>query len=150
SRARSPSGSKRCACSSRRASSRATRRSRRSARTSRRSSAPTSRSRASLASSSVKASRSRRLRTSRRKSRRWPAAETPVRLAAGSIDLDEIHHYYTIHGLEGRGRAADAVYDRAVPRAADWAESLGVPLTFFVVGADLARPENVETVRTLA
>ena len=73
-----------------------------------------------------------------------------MRLAAVSIDLDEIHHYYAIHGLEGRGRATDAVYDRAVPRAADWAESLGVPLTFFVVGSDLARPENVETVRALA
>jgi len=73
-----------------------------------------------------------------------------LKLAAISIDLDEIHHYYAIHGLEGRGRAADAVYDRAVPRAADFAQSLGVPLTFFVVGSDLARAENVETVRTLA
>jgi hypothetical protein len=73
-----------------------------------------------------------------------------MRLAAISIDLDEIHHYYAIHGLEGRGRQTDLVYDRAVPRAADWAQSLGVPLTFFVVGRDLARSENVETVRALA
>ena len=62
-----------------------------------------------------------------------------MRLAAISIDLDEIHHYYAIHGLEGRGRTTDLVYDRAVPRASDWASALGVPLTFFVVGSDLAR-----------
>lgn len=73
-----------------------------------------------------------------------------MRLAAISIDLDEIHHYYAIHGLEGRGRKTDLVYDRAVPRASDWAQALGVPLTFFVVGGDLARSENVETVRALA
>ena len=73
-----------------------------------------------------------------------------MRLAAISIDLDEIHHYYAIHGLEGRGRTTDLVYDRAVPRASDWASALGVPLTFFVVGSDLARSENVETVRSLA
>jgi len=72
-----------------------------------------------------------------------------MRLAAISIDLDEIHHYYAIHGLEGRGRTTDLVYDRAVPRASDWASALGVPLTFFVVGSDLARSENVETVRAL-
>ena len=73
-----------------------------------------------------------------------------MRLAAISMDLDEIHHYYAIHGLEGRGRTTDLVYDRAVPRASDWASALGVPLTFFVVGSDLARSENVETVRALA
>jgi hypothetical protein len=73
-----------------------------------------------------------------------------MRLAAVSIDLDEIHHYYAIHGLVGRGRAAHAVYDRAVPRACDWAQALGIPLTFFVVGRDLDRPENVETARAVA
>jgi hypothetical protein len=51
-----------------------------------------------------------------------------MRLAAISIDLDEIHHYYAIHGLDGRGRAADAVYDRAVARAGAWAGSHGVCL----------------------
>lgn len=72
-----------------------------------------------------------------------------MRLAAVSIDLDEIHHYYAIHGLPVAERAAHVVYDRAVPRAADWAQGLGVPLTFFVVGRDLERAENAETVRTL-
>jgi len=73
-----------------------------------------------------------------------------MRLASISIDLDEIHHYYAIHGLEGRGRTTDLVYDRAVPRASEWAQALGVPLTFFVVGSDLSRSENVETLRALA
>jgi peptidoglycan-N-acetylglucosamine deacetylase len=72
-----------------------------------------------------------------------------MRLAAVSIDLDEIHHYYAIHGLTAAGRAEHAVYDRAVPRASEWAESLGLPLTFFVVGRDLERPENAETARAL-
>jgi peptidoglycan/xylan/chitin deacetylase (PgdA/CDA1 family) len=72
-----------------------------------------------------------------------------MKLAAVSIDLDEIHHYYAIHGLPAAARGAHVVYDRAVPRAADWAESLRVPLTFFVVGRDLERPENSETVRAL-
>ncbi len=72
-----------------------------------------------------------------------------MRLAAVSIDLDEIHHYYAIHGLKAAGRAQHAVYDRAVPRASDWAQSLGLPLTFFVVGRDLERPENAETARAL-
>ena len=72
-----------------------------------------------------------------------------MRLAAVSIDLDEIHHYYAIHGLGSPERAAHLVYDRAVPRASDWAAGLGVPLTFFTVGRDLERPENAETARSL-
>ncbi len=73
-----------------------------------------------------------------------------MRLAAVSVDLDEIHHYYAIHGLPAAERAAHVVYDRAVPRASDWAQSFGLPLTFFVVGRDLERSENAETVRTLS
>jgi hypothetical protein len=72
-----------------------------------------------------------------------------MRLAAVSIDLDELHHYFAIHGLGTPERAAHVVYDRAVPRASDWAQSLGVPLTFFTVGSDLERPENAETARAL-
>jgi hypothetical protein len=72
-----------------------------------------------------------------------------MKLAAVSIDLDEIHHYFAIHGLAAPGQAAHAVYDRAVPRASDWAVALGVPLTFFVVGRDLERPENAETAGAL-
>jgi peptidoglycan-N-acetylglucosamine deacetylase len=72
-----------------------------------------------------------------------------MKFAAVSIDLDEIHHYYAIHGLPVVERAAHVVYDRAVPRASDWAQGLGLPLTFFVVGRDLERPENAETARTL-
>lgn len=73
-----------------------------------------------------------------------------MRLAAVSIDLDEIHHYHAIHGLPAPERAAHVVYDRAVPRASDWAEAMRLPLTFFVVGRDLERGENAETARAVA
>lgn len=69
-------------------------------------------------------------------------------LLAVSVDLDEIHHYYAIHGLDGAS-AARAVYERAVPRLADWAEQRGILLTWFVVGQDLERPANAEAMRRL-
>jgi hypothetical protein len=72
-----------------------------------------------------------------------------MRLAAVSIDLDELHHYFAIHGLAAPEAAAHLVYDRAVPRASDWAQGLGLPLTFFAVGSDLERSENAETARAL-
>ena len=64
------------------------------------------------------------------------------RLAAVSIDLDETHHYRRIHGLPRRDEAAHAVYDLAIGRALAFARTLGVPITFFAVGDDLARSEN--------
>ena len=65
------------------------------------------------------------------------------RLCAISIDLDEIRHYFAIHGLQGATpAAANAVYDRALPRFDDLAAGERIPLTYFVVGADVARPEN--------
>lgn len=65
------------------------------------------------------------------------------RLCAISIDLDEIRHYFAIHGLGGATpAAANAVYDRALPRFDDLAAGERVPLTYFVVGADVARPQN--------
>jgi peptidoglycan-N-acetylglucosamine deacetylase len=74
-------------------------------------------------------------------------AEGPARaggpgapLAAVSVDLDETPLYAALHGLR-RGAPFDphAVYDRALPRLLAWAEARGLPLTLFVVGADLAR-----------
>jgi peptidoglycan/xylan/chitin deacetylase (PgdA/CDA1 family) len=65
------------------------------------------------------------------------------RLCAISIDLDEIRHYFAIHGLTGGATAApNAVYDRALPRFDDLAAGESVPLTYFVVGADVAREQN--------
>jgi len=56
---------------------------------------------------------------------------------AVSIDLDELHLYRSIHGLPSATKAARVVYEVAVPRALGFARSLGIPLTFFAVGADL-------------
>jgi len=66
-----------------------------------------------------------------------------------SVDLDETHHYRAVHGLAGSGVGTE-VYGRAVPRLSDWARQRGIPLTWFVVGHDLARNENAEAVRRLA
>ena len=71
------------------------------------------------------------------------------RLCALSVDLDEIHHYFAIHGLASDGRAEHAVYDVALARMGDVAASLGVPLTLFAVGDDLARPASVAALRAL-
>jgi hypothetical protein len=73
-----------------------------------------------------------------------------VKLASVSIDLDEIHHYHAIHGLPEATRVRHAVYDVAVPRAAEWARSLDVPLTWFAVGRDLERKENARALEGLA
>ncbi|HRG97967.1 MAG TPA: polysaccharide deacetylase family protein [Polyangiaceae bacterium] len=62
-----------------------------------------------------------------------------MKLAAISVDLDEIPNYYAIHGLSPPTAAAALVYDLAVPRLMDEAAAGGYPLTLFAVGADLAR-----------
>lgn len=69
-----------------------------------------------------------------------------MKLASVSVDLDELHHYFALHGLEQRA-GSHLVYDLAVPRSLDWARSLDVPLTFFAVGRDLARAENAAVLR---
>jgi peptidoglycan-N-acetylglucosamine deacetylase len=75
----------------------------------------------------------------------------PRRLCAISVDLDEIRHYFAIHGLAaGAPAAVHAVYDRALPRFDDLAAAERVPLTFFVVGADVARTENAAALRRSA
>ncbi|MCA9614879.1 MAG: polysaccharide deacetylase, partial [Myxococcales bacterium] len=60
------------------------------------------------------------------------------RLAALSVDLDEIGCYAAIHGLPPpSGDAARAIYRRAVPRFERLFDALGVPATFFVIGTDV-------------
>jgi len=74
-----------------------------------------------------------------------------ARLCALSVDLDEIRHYHAIHALTPATPAAEhAVYDRAVARFLDLASSERVPLTLFVVGSDLARPQNAALLRRAA
>ncbi|HTV20808.1 MAG TPA: polysaccharide deacetylase family protein [Polyangiaceae bacterium] len=72
------------------------------------------------------------------------------RLCAISIDLDEVHHYYAIHGLTPARDAAHAVYERGVRRFGDFATGLRLPLTFFVVGADVERAENAALLRAMS
>jgi peptidoglycan-N-acetylglucosamine deacetylase len=72
----------------------------------------------------------------------------PQRLASVSVDLDEIPCYTAIHGLPPPDDAArHAIYDRALPRWLDFFDAHGIRGTFFVVGADLERPENAARVR---
>ncbi len=73
-------------------------------------------------------------------------------LCALSVDLDEIGHYHAIHGLPPplRGDGPGPVYALAIERLSAWARGLGVPLTWFAVGADLAVPGNAERLRALA
>jgi peptidoglycan/xylan/chitin deacetylase (PgdA/CDA1 family) len=66
-----------------------------------------------------------------------------------SVDLDETHHYRAIHGLADCGPGSE-VYARAVPRLADWARQRRLPLTWFVVGQDLARAEHAEAMSRVA
>ena len=73
-----------------------------------------------------------------------------MRLASVSIDLDELHHYYAIHGLSEPARGEHGVYDTALTRAEAWARSLDLPLTLFAIGRDLARPESAATLAKLA
>jgi len=86
----------------------------------------------------------------RRQARGFVPWQTPrVRLAALSIDLDEIANYHQIHGLpEPQGAARTLVYDLAVPRLLELAARLDVPLTFFAIGADLQRSGARDGLRT--
>ena len=71
------------------------------------------------------------------------------RLAAISVDLDEINCYAAIHGLAAPGGAAHAIYDRALPRLERMFGDEGAPATFFAIGSDLAREQNAAALRRL-
>lgn len=75
------------------------------------------------------------------------------RLAALSVDLDEIDNYTAIHGLSSNlvdGRAAHAIYDQALPRFAQFFGEHDIPATLFAIGRDLARADNRAQLRALA
>ncbi len=72
-----------------------------------------------------------------------------VRLAALSVDLDEIDCYTSIHGLPNpSGRAQRAIYRHALPRLVSLFKELEVPCTFFVIGRDVDE-ENAPRLRNL-
>lgn len=70
-----------------------------------------------------------------------------VRLASVSVDLDEIHHYYEIHGLPGSGANATLVYDSAVDRLRGMADAGRFPMTLFAIGRDLHRAASRDRLR---
>lgn len=69
-----------------------------------------------------------------------------MRLCSISVDLDEIACYSAIHGLTPAAES-HAVYDLALERIRDFAVSLTLPLTLFVVASDLEREESATTLR---
>ncbi len=74
---------------------------------------------------------------------------TPL-LAAVSVDLDELPHYFALHGLSARDETAHLVYERALPRLADWASGLGLKLSLFAVGTDLEHAPSAAALRRLS
>lgn len=72
-----------------------------------------------------------------------------LRLAALSVDLDEIGCYSAVHGLPAPSAdAGRAIYRRALPRFERLFGELGVPATFFVIGSDVDE-ENAGALRRL-
>jgi peptidoglycan-N-acetylglucosamine deacetylase len=72
------------------------------------------------------------------------------RLAAISVDLDEIPCYSQIHGLEPPNEASShAVYLKAIPRFERLFDELNIKATFFAIGRDLADNENAAIIQRL-
>ena len=72
-----------------------------------------------------------------------------MRLAAISVDLDEVPCYAAIHGLEPPTEdAARAIYRRALPRLRALFAEQALPATFFAIGRDLD-DENGARLRAL-
>lgn len=69
-------------------------------------------------------------------------ANATQRLAAVSVDLDEIDCYAAIHGVAEGASGLSAVYERAIGRFAEFFADEGIAATFFVIGRDLASPVN--------
>jgi hypothetical protein len=75
------------------------------------------------------------------------------KLAALSVDLDEVDNYVAIHGLSRATLGAQgehAIYDHALPRFESFFRELSLPATFFAIGRDLSRGENRARLRGLA
>ena len=73
-----------------------------------------------------------------------------MRIAAVSVDLDEIHHYFEIHGLRAPEGAATLVYDAAIDRLRGLADAGRFPLTLFAIGRDLSREASRDRLRAAA
>jgi hypothetical protein len=73
-----------------------------------------------------------------------------MKLAAISVDLDEVPCYAAIHGLPVPARSEHAIYQRALPRLRQLFAREAVPATFFAIGSDLDRPANRAALAALA
>lgn len=71
-------------------------------------------------------------------------------LCAVSIDIDELTHYFDIHGLPRPPEGVHAAYDHALPRVEAFAAAHQIPLTLFAVGGDLSREANAQALKRLA
>jgi len=61
-----------------------------------------------------------------------------MKLAAVSVDLDEISQYHAIHGLPSPDNAIrQAIHQKALPRLGRLFAEKGVQATFFVIGAEI-------------
>ncbi|MCB9667731.1 MAG: polysaccharide deacetylase family protein [Myxococcales bacterium] len=75
---------------------------------------------------------------------------TQGKLAAISIDLDEIGCYHAIHGLtEPTLALRHVIYDRAIPRFEQLLDDREIRATFFCVGRDLSYAPNADAIRRL-
>ncbi len=73
------------------------------------------------------------------------------RLCALSVDLDEIHHYFSIHAERPPAtESLRAVYEVALPRFGAFARGEALPLTLFAVGSDVADDENAAHLAQMA
>lgn len=75
------------------------------------------------------------------------------KLAALSVDLDEIDNYLAIFGLPDDsvvGAARHAVYKKAIGRFDSFFREQDIPATFFAIGRDLAEADNRGTLRGLS
>ena len=72
-----------------------------------------------------------------------------MKLAAVSVDLDEIPCYAAIHGLDVPAGSEHAIYERAVPRLTSMFGDHSIPATFFAIGDDLAHDVAARAVREL-
>jgi peptidoglycan/xylan/chitin deacetylase (PgdA/CDA1 family) len=75
--------------------------------------------------------------------------ERPEKLAAVSVDLDEIPCYAAIFGIDAPREAARAIYDKALARFDALFAREEIPATFFAIGRDLDR-ENGARLKALA
>lgn len=74
------------------------------------------------------------------------------KLAALSVDLDEIDNYVAIHSLPEQavqGSARHAIYERALPRFEALFRELEIRATFFAIGRDVSRAKNGQRLRAL-